>query len=129
MHRHVRTPRIALLAAATVALSVTVAVGLTSAATTQTRTLSASSTGKLAFTKKTLRASHGRVKVVMTNPSSSGLRHGIAVEGHGIDRDGKIVSPGGKSTVTVTLKRGTYEFYCPVKGHKAAGMEGTIKVS
>ena len=30
--------------------------------------------------------------------------------------------------VTVTLKKGTYEFYCPVSGHKAAGMKGRIVV-
>jgi uncharacterized cupredoxin-like copper-binding protein len=35
---------------------------------------------------------------------------------------------GGKSTVTADLKPGTYEFYCPVDGHKAAGMKGTLTV-
>jgi len=30
--------------------------------------------------------------------------------------------------VTVTLKPGTYQFYCPVPGHKAAGMKGTLTV-
>ena len=28
----------------------------------------------------------------------------------------------------MTLKKGTYEFYCPVDGHKAAGMEGKVVV-
>ena len=32
------------------------------------------------------------------------MMHGIAVEGHGVDKDGKIVNPGGTSRVTVTLK-------------------------
>ena len=54
----------------------------------------------------------------MDNPSP--VPHGIAVEGNGVDKDGKTVSMGGKSTVTVSLKPGKYEFYCPVPGHKAA---------
>jgi plastocyanin len=36
--------------------------------------------------------------------------------------------PGKVSTVTVTLKKGTYEYYCPVPGHKEAGMKGTLTV-
>jgi plastocyanin len=32
-------------------------------------------------------------------------------------------------THAVTLQTGTYEFYCSVQGHRAAGMHGTIKVS
>ena len=122
--------RLALLAVAAVACSVTVAVGLTSAATTQTRTLKADAGGAFKFNKKTLFVRAGKVKIVMRNPSTSGLPHAIAVEGKGLDKDGKTVSPGHTSTVTVTLRKGrTYEFYCPVDSHKARGMEGKIKVS
>jgi plastocyanin len=121
--------RLALLLAATVACAVTVAVGLTSAATTQTRTLKADAGGAFKFNKKTLTAAPGRVRIVMTNPSGSGKPHAIAIEGKGIDKDGAVASPGHTSSVTATLKRGTYEFYCPVDSHKAKGMRGTIKVS
>ena len=65
----------------------------------------------------------------MNNPSTSGVPHGIAVEGNGVDQDGKTVQPGGKSTDTLTLKPGTYTFYCPVPGHKEAGMKGTLVVN
>jgi plastocyanin len=82
---------------------------------------------KLAFNHKTLKAKHGTVTLVMANPS--GLPHAIAVEGHGIDKDGKTVNKGGTSRVTVKLKKGTYTFYCPVDGHKAAGMKGKLVVS
>ena len=122
--------RLVLLAVAAVACSVTVAVGLTSAATTQTRTLKADAGGAFKFNKTTLRVSAGKLKVIMRNPSTSGLSHAIAVEGKGIDKDGKTVSPGGTSTVTVTLRKGrTYEFYCPVGSHESLGMKGKIRVS
>jgi plastocyanin len=88
--------------------------------------LSASKT-KLAFNHKTLKAKHGTVSLVMANPS--GLPHAIAVQGHGINKKGNTVNKGGTSRVTVRLKKGTYTFYCPVDGHKAAGMKGTLIVS
>jgi uncharacterized cupredoxin-like copper-binding protein len=98
------------------------------AASGQTAHLSANAAGKLKFNKTKITVSHGKVTFVMANPSGSGKPHAIAVEGHGVDKDGKTVQPGGTSKVTVTLKKGTYEFYCPVDGHKAAGMEGKVTV-
>jgi uncharacterized cupredoxin-like copper-binding protein len=106
----------------------------TSAATTpaagkaSTLKLSADPGGALKFTTTSFNAKAGKVTVVMTNPSSAGIQHGIAVEGNGVDKDGPTVSPGGKSTLTVDLKPGKYDFYCPVDGHKAAGMKGTLTV-
>ena len=85
------------------------------------------SRSKLAFNVKSLSAKHGKVTLVMANPS--GLQHAIAVEGHGVDKDGKTVGKGRTSTVTVTLKKGRYTFYCPVPGHRAAGMKGTLTVT
>jgi plastocyanin len=101
-----------------------VAAAVTSAATSLK--LSASKTA-LKFNKKTLRASHGKVTITMTNPSST--KHAIGIEGHGIDKDGKTVGKGKTSRVTVTLKKGTYTFYCPVDGHEDAGMKGKLIVS
>ena len=92
-------------------------------------TLSASESGGLSFSKKQLSAKAGKVTLTMDNPSSNKLPHAIAVEGNGVDKDGKTVQPGAaKSTVTADLKAGKYEFYCPVDGHKQAGMEGTLTV-
>jgi uncharacterized cupredoxin-like copper-binding protein len=95
----------------------------------ETVVTSANPSGGLSFTRTNLKARSGSVTLVMTNPSSSGTSHGIGIEGNGVDKDGQIVTPGSKSTVTVTLKPGKYEFYCPIPSHKAAGMTGTLIVS
>jgi uncharacterized cupredoxin-like copper-binding protein len=92
----------------------------------ETLKLSADPNGGLKFDKSSLTAQAGKVTLSMANPSS--IQHAVAVEGNGVDKDGQTVGQGGTSTVTVNLKPGKYEFYCPVDGHKAAGMEGTLTV-
>ena len=95
-----------------------------------TRNLKADPNGALKFDKKKLSARKGKVTLVMKNPGSTGLPHGIAVKGHGIDKDGKTVNPGKTSQVTATLnKTGKYTFYCPVAGHAQAGMKGTLTIT
>jgi uncharacterized cupredoxin-like copper-binding protein len=94
----------------------------------ETLRLTADPHGKMAFNTKRLTARAGIVTLSMHNPKSSGLRHGIAIKGNGVKKSGAVVAPGGTSTVTVQLKRGTYEFYCPVPGHAQAGMKGTLTV-
>lgn len=90
--------------------------------------LSADPGGQLRFTQSKLTAKPGKVTLVMANPSSAGMDHGISVEGNGVDQDGPIVAAGKTSMVTATLKKGTYTYYCPVPGHKQAGMVGTLTV-
>lgn len=91
--------------------------------------LKADEEGKLYFNRKTASAKAGKVTLVMEDPGSSGVPHGIAIEGNGVDRAGEVVKPGGKSTVTVDLKPGRYTYYCPVPGHEAGGMKGTLTVT
>lgn len=93
----------------------------------ETVKLSADKSGALKFDTTTLKAKAGSVTVDLTNPSP--LPHAIAVEGNGVDKDGQTVSTGGHSTVTLTLKPGKYTYYCPVPGHRAGGMQGTLTVS
>jgi plastocyanin len=88
--------------------------------------LAADESGQLKFDKTSLSAKAGNVTITMDNPAP--VPHAVAVEGNGVDKDGKTVGMGGKSTVTVKLKAGTYKFYCPVDGHEAAGMKGTLTV-
>ena len=93
----------------------------------QTLTLTADPSGALKFDKTSLTAKAGKLSVVMDNPSS--LPHAIEVEGKGQELKGDTVTKGGVSKVSGTLKPGTYDFYCPVDGHKAAGMKGTLTVN
>lgn len=90
--------------------------------------LAAAADGALAFDTTALSAKAGKVTLRMANPSSSGQPHGISIEGKGVDADGTTVDPGGTATVTATLKPGKYTFYCPVPGHRQAGMQGTLTV-
>jgi uncharacterized cupredoxin-like copper-binding protein len=112
----------------------------TSAATTDTATtettasarkattlkVAADARGQLKFDKSTLSAPAGKVTIVMDNPSD--LPHAVAIEGNGVDVEGETVDKGGVSTAAADLKAGRYEFYCPVGGHRDAGMESALTV-
>jgi len=118
------------LAAALALLAALLAGGPSADAKTTIR-LSARENGGLSFSKKTIRTSGGKVTLVMKASKSLNLPHAIAVDGNGVDKEGKETKGGkaGRSKVTVTLKKGKpYTFYCPVDGHRAAGMVGTIRV-
>lgn len=91
--------------------------------------VSADPSGAIKFDKKALKAKAGKVTITMKNPSGSGVPHAVAVEGNGVDKDGATAQPGSDSSVSVALKPGKYEFYCPVDGHKAEGMKGTLTVN
>jgi plastocyanin len=57
------------------------------------------------------------------------IPHAIAIEGNGVDEDGPVVGPGKVSVLRVTIaKKGSYQIYCPVDGHKDQGMKGTLTV-
>jgi plastocyanin len=81
----------------------------------------------LKFDKTKLTAKAGTVSLVMSNPSQ--VPHAVAIKGNGVDVDGKTVGNGETSTASTDLKAGTYTFYCPVPGHEAAGMKGTLTVN
>jgi plastocyanin len=90
--------------------------------------ISADPGGQLRFNISKLTAKPGKVTIVMANPASAGMDHGVSIQGNGVQQDGSIVAAGKTSTVTATLKKGTYAFYCPVPGHRQAGMVGTLTV-
>jgi plastocyanin len=87
--------------------------------------LVADPSGALKFDKTELSAKPGKVTITMDNPSD--VPHAVEVEGNGVEEETKTLTKG-SADVTVDLKAGKYEFYCPVDGHRAAGMEGTLTV-
>lgn len=85
--------------------------------------------GQLKFTKGSLSAKAGKVTIDFSNMSS--VAHNMTIQQ---GTNGKQVGAtptfsGGSKTLTVTLKPGTYTFYCSVPGHRQAGMQGTLTVS
>ena len=88
--------------------------------------IDADPSGQLKFLASSATATAGKVTLRMANKSS--VPHDIAITGGGLNQVGATVSNGGVSTVSATLKPGTYTFYCSVDGHRQAGMAGTITV-
>jgi plastocyanin len=109
----------------TPAATATAATGGASSGGGQTIKLAADPSA-LKFDKSALTAKAGKVTLSMSNPSS--LPHAVSIEGKGVDVDGNTVMKGGTSTASATLKPGTYDFYCPVDGHRKAGMQGKLTV-
>lgn len=81
---------------------------------------------ELKFDKTTLEAKAGKVTLTLTNGSP--IPHDVAIRGNGVNIKGAVVTSGGKSVVSASLKPGTYVFFCSVPGHEAAGMHGTLEV-
>jgi plastocyanin len=122
-----RSPMIRLLGAAAVAAFALLALPAQGAVQKTVLKISTAPGGTMKYTTSSLKAKAGVVTIVMKNASI--LPHNVAIKGNGVHAKGKIVGRGGASTVTATLKRGRYEFYCTVPGHEAAGMKGTLTVT
>jgi mono/diheme cytochrome c family protein len=93
----------------------------------------ASPTGQLAYATNKALGKPGAVIVEM--PNTSGVTHNIAIEegAHGATPGGPVLGASplvskGVGTVKLSLKPGTYTFFCQVPGHRAAGMYGTLVV-
>ena len=94
----------------------------------QTLSLAANPEGQLKYSTTTLTAEKaGQVSIAFTNMSPLG--HNVTVA----SASGAVVGAtptiqGSTKTLTLSLKAGTYKFYCSVPGHRMAGMEGTLTV-
>ncbi len=82
--------------------------------------------GQLLYQFKNAQAKPGPVTIDSLNKSS--VPHNIAIQGPGASKLGPIGQGGHVSTIQVTLKPGTYTFYCSVDAHRQAGMVGKLTV-
>jgi len=81
---------------------------------------------KVELSERTIAA--GTVTFTIANVGS--IPHAFEVEGQGIERETAVIQPGASATLTLTLKPGTYEVYCPVgeDSHKNLGMDTHLTV-
>jgi plastocyanin len=89
--------------------------------------LAANSEGQLKYNTSSLTAKAGKVSIDFTNMAP--IEHNVTVESSAHAILGATPTfNGGSKTLTLTLKPGTYKFFCSVPGHRMAGMEGTLVV-
>jgi plastocyanin len=115
--------------AATATTSSTAATSTTAPAggAASSLSLAADPEGQLSYDKKSLAAKAGNVSIAFTNKSP--VAHNVTIESSSGSTVGSTPTfEGGAKTLSVTLKPGSYKFYCSVPGHRQAGMEGTLTV-
>ncbi|WP_128428206.1 cupredoxin domain-containing protein [Streptomyces cyaneus] len=79
---------------------------------------------KMELSRTTLNA--GEYTFVATNDGDHD--HALEIEGSGTEEETRTLEPGESAKLTITLKDGTYEVYCPVDGHKDLGMKTELTV-
>ncbi|MBS1871428.1 MAG: c-type cytochrome [Actinobacteria bacterium] len=91
--------------------------------------IDANANGQLAYDVSSATSPAGALTIDSRNPSAT--PHDIALQEGTSGRvlaTGKVVSNGGVSTISVTLRPGRYTFFCTLPGHRAGGMQGTLTV-
>jgi uncharacterized cupredoxin-like copper-binding protein len=116
---------IAVVAAIAAAIMVAGPAGAGTTATSVVK-VSALASG-LKYNTTVLHAHPGKIKLVFTNQSM--LQHNVRIESGEHELGGTKKITKGQTTAYVTLKKGTYNFYCSVPGHEDAGMHGKLIVS
>jgi plastocyanin len=92
------------------------------------QSIAANPSGTLAYTKKTLTAKAGTVRIVFTNHSP--LSHNLTIQKgtNGAILGATPTFQGATKVLSLKLAPGTYTFFCSVPGHRMAGMVGTLTV-
>jgi uncharacterized cupredoxin-like copper-binding protein len=96
-------------------------------ASTKTTTVKAVETEfKIALSKKTF--TPGNYTFVAENKGKD--THALAITGPGLKNAATPdIAPGKNVDLKVTLKKGKYDIFCPIPGHKALGMNVNVTVS
>ena len=115
-----------LLAVGALALGAGGALAAPHAAATGVVHITAAKSG-LRYMQKVVHARAGRITIVFRNLST--LRHDVRIEKGEQELGGTRAIGRGTARTVVTLRKGTYRFYCSVPGHEDAGMAGTLVVS
>ena len=81
---------------------------------------------KVTLSRDTLKA--GVVTFRVTNGGA--MNHAFYVRGAGVDKGTRDIAKGEAASLTVTLKPGTYDVFCPLAEgtHKMAGLSKTVVV-
>src|SRR5207247_8831387 len=129
-HHEAAAPETTTAPAATTTAQQTTTAKTTTQATTTT-------TAKPAATKVPVSEAEFKITLASTNlkageitfesKNDGKIPHDLAVKQTG-DKT-KLIPPGATAELKVTLKPGTYELYCTVPGHEAAGMKLNITTS
>ena len=118
------------LAATALAIGVTAAVAVPALAGSQQATPTIVATEReysIALGARTVK----RGKLVIRVHNAGGIAHALSVSGPGLpEASTPNIGAGGRTTLTVNLKQpGRYTVWCPIAGHREAGMVTTLVVS
>ena len=69
-----------------------------------------------------------RLTITVVNKGKVG--HSLSIGGPGLTKRliSGTIAPGSSRSLTVTLKAGSYAFWCPIDSHAKLGMKTTLKV-
>jgi uncharacterized cupredoxin-like copper-binding protein len=80
----------------------------------------------IALSRTTVHA--GRVTITAVNKGT--IEHGLIIDGPGQqDKLIGLVKPGHIATKTLTLRKASYDVFCPISDHKMKGMNTHLTVS
>ncbi len=79
-------------------------------------------------TPATITLDTGSYTFTATNAGT--ISHALELSGNELDAHTPdfAFAPGHKEGFTVTLKPGTYQYFCPIDGHRGLGMLGTLVI-
>jgi plastocyanin len=81
----------------------------------------------LRFDKSEYTAKAGTIKIGYVNDGN--LTHTLVIDGHPEFNKLQVSSKGQSQIGTAQLPPGTYQIYCDIPGHRAAGMQANLVVS